>query len=70
MIKDDIYQTHLTAQQNLRRLSIIRGVALLGQFLALVFFGTVNPIGLPLVPITIILSIYSAITAATWLRSK
>ena len=69
MIKDDIYQTHLTAQQNLRRLSIIRSVALLGQLLALVFFGTVNPIGLPLVPIAVILSIYSAITAATWLRS-
>ena len=55
MIKDGICHTHLTAQQNLRRRSIIRGVALLGQLLALVFFGTVNPIGLPLVPITIIL---------------
>lgn len=43
MIKDDIYQTHLTAQQNLRRLSIIRGVALLGQFLALVFFRHSKP---------------------------
>jgi two-component system sensor histidine kinase RegB len=70
MKKDAIYQTYLTAQTNLQRLGFIRGVALLGQWLALLFFSTIKPIGLPVATIAIILSIYTAITAATWLRSR
>lgn len=70
MNNDPSYQTYLTAQTNLQRLSFIRGVALLGQWLALAFFSVVKPIGLPVMAIAIILAIYTAITVATWLRSR
>ncbi|MGB1244841.1 MAG: ATP-binding protein [Porticoccaceae bacterium] len=70
MKNDSIYQTYLTAQTNLQRLGFIRGVALLGQWLALGFFTVIKPIGLPMMAIAIILAIYTAITIATWLRSR
>ena len=70
MKNDSIYQTYLTAQTNLQRLGFIRGVALLGQWLALGFFTVIKPIGLPMMAIAIILAIYTAITIATWLRSN
>ena len=70
MFKDDIYQTHITALQNLQGLSLIRGLALVGQALALAYFSLIKPIDLPVVAISLVLSIYGAITAATWVRSK
>ncbi|MGB1808602.1 MAG: sensor histidine kinase, partial [Porticoccaceae bacterium] len=70
MNPDQSYQTYLTAQKNLQRLGIIRGVALLGQWLALFFFSYIQPIGLPVSALTTVLSIYTAITVATWLRGK
>ncbi|MGB2359207.1 MAG: hypothetical protein ACPH64_03110 [Porticoccaceae bacterium] len=70
MNPDQSYQTYLTAQKNLQRLGIIRGVALLGQWLALFFFSYIQPIGLPVSALTTVLSIYTAITVATWLRSR
>ena len=70
MTEHGIYQTHLTARQNLNRLSIIRGVALLGQLLALVFFTSINPIGLPTGAIALVLAIYASVTVAGWLRSR
>ena len=70
MTEHGIYQTHLTARQNLNRLSIIRGVALLGQLLALVFFTSINPIGLPTEAIALVLAIYASVTVAGWLRSR
>lgn len=70
MNEDGIYQTHLAARQNLSRLSVIRGVALLGQLLALVFFTAINPIGLPANAIALVLAIYASVTMAGWLRSR
>ncbi len=70
MIKDDLYQTHRTAMQNLRRLSLIRAVALLGQATALLYFSLIKPLGLPVLAIGTVLGIYSAVTAATWVRSR
>ena len=70
MTEHGIYQTHLTARQNLNRLSIIRGVALLGQLLALVFFTSINPIGLPTEAVALVLAIYASVTVAGWLRSR
>ena len=70
MNPDQSYQTYLTAQKNLQRLGIIRGVALLGQWLALFFFSYIQPIDLPVSALTTVLSIYTAITAATWLRGR
>lgn len=63
-------QTYSAARENLRRLSLIRGVALLGQILALVYFTALNPIGLPANAIAIVLAIYASVTAATWQRSR
>jgi|TARA_B110000037_G_scaffold222178_1_gene295983 two-component system sensor histidine kinase RegB len=70
MTIDDTYQTSATARQNLRRLSFIRGLALLGQFVALIFFSFINPIGLPIVPISAVLFVYAVLTVSTWLRSR
>ena len=70
MNPDQSYQTYLTAQKNLQRLGIIRGVALLGQWLALFFFSYIQPMDLPVSALTTVLSIYTAIMAATWLRGR
>ena len=70
MTIDDVYQTSATAQQNLQRLSFIRSLALLGQFVALIFFSSINPIGLPIEAISIVLSVYAVLTVSTWLRSR
>ena len=70
MNRDQIYQTHTTARQNLYRLSLIRGVVLLGQVIALVYFTFFNPIGLPVLPIGIVLAIYASVTAAILHRSR
>jgi two-component system sensor histidine kinase RegB len=70
MTEDGIYQTHIAARQNLRRLSVIRGVALLGQLFALAFFTAINPIGLPANAIAVVLAIYASVTIAGWLRSR
>ena len=70
MKNDYTYQTIATARQNLQRLSFIRGLALLGQFVALIFFSFINPIGLPIVAISVVLSVYAALTVSTWLRSR
>lgn len=59
-----------TAQQNLYRLSLIRGVALLGQFIGLAYFSVLDPIGLPVAAIGLILAVYGPITAATFQRSR
>lgn len=58
------------AQQNLYRLSLIRGVALLGQFIGLGYFSILDPIGLPVAAIGLILAVYGSITAATFQRSR
>ena len=70
MTEDGIYQTHIAARQNLRRLSVIRGVVLVGQLLALAFFTAINPIGLPANAIAVVLAIYASVTMAGWLRSR
>jgi len=70
MSRDEIYQTHTTARQNLYRLSLIRGVVLLGQIVALIYFTAVRPIGLPVGSIGIVLAIYASVTAATLQRSR
>jgi two-component system sensor histidine kinase RegB len=56
-------------RQNLYILSLIRTIAILGQLLALLFFSLVQPIGLPVTEIALVLSIYASLTAAIWLRS-
>ena len=57
-------------RENLYVLSLIRGVALLGQILALIFFTWLQPIGLPVAEIAFVLSVYASLTAAVWLRSR
>ena len=57
-------------RENLHILSMIRGVALLGQVLALIFFTWVQPIGLPVAAIAFVLSVYAPLTAAIWVRSR
>ena len=56
-------------RQNLYFLSLIRAIAIVGQALALLYFTTITPIGLPAVEIAIVLSIYASLTLAIWLRS-
>lgn len=57
-------------RENLYVLSLIRGVALLGQMLALIFFTWIQPIGLPVAEIAFVLSVYASLTAAIWVRSR
>ena len=70
MINDNGQQTYSAARQNLFRLSLIRGVALIGQVLALIYFTAINPIGLPANAIALVLTIYASVTVATWQRSR
>lgn len=70
MITDNSQQTYSAARQNLFRLSLIRGVALIGQVLALIYFTAINPIGLPANAIALVLTIYASVTVATWQRSR
>lgn len=70
MINDNSQQTYSAARQNLFRLSLIRGVALIGQVLALIYFTAINPIGLPANAIALVLTIYASVTVATWQRSR
>ena len=57
-------------RENLYVLSLIRGVALLGQVLALIYFTWVQSIGLPVAEIAFVLSVYGSLTAAIWVRSR
>ena len=57
-------------RENLYVLSLIRGVALVGQILALIYFTWVQPIGLPVAEIAFVLSVYASLTAAIWVRSR
>ncbi len=57
-------------RENLYVLSLIRGVALVGQILALLYFTWVQPIGLPVAEIAFVLSVYASLTAAIWVRSR
>ena len=57
-------------RENLYVLSLIRGVALLGQVLALTYFTWAQPIGLPVTAIAFVLSVYASLTAAIWVRSR
>ena len=68
MLENVFLQT--TAQQNLFRLSLIRGVALVGQLIGLGYFSIFDPIGLPVATIGLILAVYGSITAATFQRSR
>lgn len=70
MIKETSQQPNAVARQNLRRLSSIRVVALLGQVAALLYFTLVSPIGLPASAIALVLAIYASVTVATWQRSR
>lgn len=57
-------------RENLYVLSLIRGVALIGQVLALTYFTWAQPIGLPVTAIAFVLSVYASLTAAIWVRSR
>jgi len=57
-------------RENLYVLSLIRGLALVGQILALLYFTWVQPIGLPVAEIAFVLSVYASLTAAIWVRSR
>jgi two-component system sensor histidine kinase RegB len=70
MTTNSSQQTYSAARQNLFRLSLIRGVALIGQVLALIYFSAINPIGLPANAIALVLAIYASVTVATWQRSR
>tara|TARA_B110000046_G_scaffold185808_1_gene229485 strand:- start:2848 stop:4116 length:1269 start_codon:yes stop_codon:yes gene_type:complete len=70
MIKNNPQQSYSAPRQNLFRLSLIRGVALIGQVLALIYFTAINPIGLPANAIALVLAIYASVTVATWQRSR
>ncbi len=70
MTTNNSQQTYSAARQNLFRLSLIRGVALIGQVLALIYFTAINPIGLPANAIALVLAIYASVTVATWQRSR
>ena len=61
--------TQLTSRENLYRLSLIRGVVLLGQFLALIYFSQIYPIGLSVASISVVLAIYATICIAILRRS-
>jgi two-component system sensor histidine kinase RegB len=49
---------------------LIRSVALFGQALALIYFTWVQPIGLPVAEIALVISAYAALTVAIWVRSR
>jgi len=70
MIQDNSQQAYSAARQNLFRLSLIRGVVLIGQLMALIYFTAINPIGLPANAIALVLAIYASVTVATWQRSR
>lgn len=70
MTKKTIQQINPATRQNLLRLSSIRAVALIGQIVALIYFTLISPIGLPASSIAMILTVYAAVTAATWQRSR
>lgn len=61
--------TQLTLRENLYRLSLIRGVVLLGQFIALIYFSLIHPIGLSAPSISVVLGIYATISIAILRRS-
>ena len=61
--------TQLTSRENLYRLSLIRGVVLLGQLLALIYFTQFYPIGLSIASISSVLAIYAVICIAILRRS-
>ncbi|MCV6603987.1 MAG: ATP-binding protein [Porticoccaceae bacterium] len=56
-------------RRNLKRLNLIRSIAISGQFLALYYFWVASDIGLPGDVLTIILLIYSSVLAASIWRS-
>ena len=70
MKKADPNNNSAATRENLYILSLIRGVALVGQVLALIFFTWVQPIGLPVAEIAFVLSVYASLTAAIWIRSR
>ena len=61
--------TQLTSRENLYRLSLIRGVVLLGQLVALIYFTQIYPIGLSITSISSVLGIYAVICIAILRRS-
>ena len=61
--------TQLTLRENLYRLSLIRGVVLLGQFIALIYFSLIYPIGLSVASISVVLAIYASISIVILRRS-
>jgi len=70
MSSNNRQQIYSAPRQNLFRLSLIRGVVLVGQVAALIYFTVINPIGLPANAIAIVLTIYASFTVATWHRSR
>ncbi len=70
MEKPQPNNNNAATRENLYVLSLIRGVALLGQVLALTYFTWVQPIGLPVTEIAFVLSVYASLTAAIWVRSR
>ena len=70
MEKSQPNNNNAATRENLYVLSLIRGVALLGQVLALTYFTWVQPIGLPVTEIAFVLSVYASLTAAIWVRSR
>jgi len=70
MQKSQANNNNAAVRENLYALSLIRGVTLLGQVMALLYFTWVQPIGLPVAEISFVLSVYASLTAAIWLRSR
>ena len=70
MKKTQPNNNNAATRENLYVLSLIRGVALVGQILALIYFTWVLPIGLPVAEIAFVLSVYASLTAAIWVRSR
>ena len=70
MKKTQPNNNNAATRENLYVLSLIRGVALVGQILALIYFTWVQPIGLPVAEIAFVLSVYASLTAAIWVRSR
>ena len=56
------------ARQNLRRLVAIRYIALGGQISALLLFTWIMPLGLPVIPLTVIISLFGAVNGFTHWR--
>lgn len=70
MKKTQPNNNNAATRENLYVLSLIRGVALVGQILALIYFTWMQPIGLPVAEIAFVLSVYASLTAAIWVRSR